>query len=68
MARVFAAMLIGLLPSCAHNEPAVDWEMLDATAATAINDDEFCRSYGAQPGTQSYVDCRLRLSTQRAKR
>jgi hypothetical protein len=68
MARVLAAMLIGLLPSCAHNEPAVDWETLDATAATAINDDEFCRSYGAQPGTQSYVDCRLRLSTQRAKR
>jgi hypothetical protein len=30
------------------------------------NDDEFCWSYGAQPGTPSYVDCRLNLSKQRA--
>ena len=34
--------------------------------AKAANDDEFCRSYGAQPGTPSYVDCRLNLSSQRA--
>ena len=66
MARIFAVMLIGLLPGCARYDAQLEREALDATAAVAINDDEFCRSNGAKPGTPSYVDCRLNLSTQRA--
>jgi hypothetical protein len=58
-------MLISLLSGCAH-ETQLDREALDATVAMATNDDELCRSYGAKPGTPSYVDCRLNLSTQRA--
>jgi hypothetical protein len=65
MARIFAVMLISLLSGCAH-ETQLDREALDATVAMATNDDELCRSYGAKPGTPSYVDCRLNLSTQRA--
>jgi hypothetical protein len=30
-----------------------------------VNDDEFCRSEGAKPGTPSYLDCRRNLSDQR---
>ena len=65
MVRIFTAMVICLLSGCAHEAP-LDREALDATAAMATNDDEFCRSYGAKPGTQSYVDCRQNLSVQRA--
>jgi hypothetical protein len=65
MARVFAVILVGLLPSCAY-EAQKERDALDATVAMAANDDEFCRHQGAQPGTQSYVDCRLNLSSQRA--
>jgi hypothetical protein len=66
MARIFAVMLIGLLLGCAQNESLLERDALDATVAMATNDDEFCRSYGARPGSPSYVDCRLNLSTQRA--
>ena len=68
MARIFAVILIGLLTSCARYGARLEREGLDATAAAAINDDEFCLSNGAKPGTPSYVDCRLNLSTQRAAR
>jgi hypothetical protein len=30
-------------------------------AALAEKDDRECVSYGAQPGTQPYIDCRLKL-------
>jgi hypothetical protein len=66
VARIFAAMVIGLLSGCAHEAP-LDREALDATVTTATNDDELCRSYRAKPGTSSYVDCRLNLSTQRVR-
>jgi hypothetical protein len=66
MAWVFAVMVVGLLPGCAHVEAQKERDALDATVAMATNDDELCRSYGAKPGTPSYVDCRLNLSKQRA--
>jgi hypothetical protein len=65
MAQIFAVMLIGLLVGCAQHEAPLERDALDATVAMATNDDEFCRSYGAKPGTQSYVECRLNLSNQR---
>ena len=67
MARIFAVVLIGLLNGCSQYEGPLEREALDATVAVATNDDEFCRNYGAKPGTQSYVDCRLNLSIQRAR-
>jgi hypothetical protein len=65
MGWVFTVMLLGLLLGCAQFEAQKEREALDATVAKAANDDEFCRSYGAKPGTASYVDCRLNLSNQR---
>jgi inorganic triphosphatase YgiF len=36
-------------------------------AATAANDDAQCQSYGAAPGSQSYIQCRMNLDSQRAQ-
>lgn len=36
------------------------------TEQAALKDDTQCRSYGVAPGTQPYVDCRMRLDQQRA--
>src|SRR5262249_32306635 len=36
-------------------------EQAEAAAQTAKRDDETCRSYGLQPGTPAYGDCRMRL-------
>lgn len=33
-----------------------------ALNACSAGDDEQCRSYGAKPGDQGYVDCMTRLS------
>jgi hypothetical protein len=65
MAWLFAVMLVGLLTGCAQFEAEKEREALDATVATAVNDDEFCKSSGAKPGTPSYLHCRLNLSHQR---
>jgi hypothetical protein len=63
--RLFAVMLVGLLLGCAQFEAQKEREAIDATVATATNDDEFCRTSGANLGTQRYLDCRLNLSHQR---
>jgi hypothetical protein len=65
MAWLFAVMLACLLPGCAQFEAQKEREALDATVATAVNDDEFCQNSGAKPGTSSYLDCRLNVSHQR---
>ena len=52
MAQIFAVMLIGLLAGCAQHEAPLERDALGATVAMATNDDEFCRNYGAKPGTQ----------------
>jgi hypothetical protein len=36
-------------------------------AATAASDDAQCRSYGAEPGSPSYIQCRMNLDNQRAQ-
>ena len=65
MGWALTVMLAGLLLGCAQLEAQKEREALDATVAQAANDDEFCQSSGATPGTASYVDCRLNLSKQR---
>lgn len=32
----------------------------------AEKDDQRCQSYGAKPGTDAYVNCRVQMGTQRA--
>ena len=36
-------------------------------AANAASDDAQCRSYGAEPGSPSYIQCRMNLDNQRAQ-
>ena len=66
MPWVLFVMLVGLLPGCAQFEAQKEREALEAKVTMATNDDELCRAEGAKPGTLSYVDCRLNLSSQRA--
>ncbi len=35
--------------------------------AQAVSDDAQCRSYGAAPGSQSYIQCRMNIDNQRAQ-
>lgn len=35
--------------------------------AMADNDDAQCQSYGAQPGSPAYIQCRMNLDNQRAQ-
>jgi hypothetical protein len=68
--------MIGLendgLGPCAPGTPGYDRQanaQAQAQAnATAIasNDDAQCRSYGAEPGSPSYIQCRMNLDNQRA--
>jgi hypothetical protein len=37
----------------------------EAAAAREAQDDAKCRSYGAKPGTKSYIDCRISLNQNR---
>jgi hypothetical protein len=37
------------------------------TAAVAANDDAQCKSYGAVPGSQDYIQCRMNRDNQRAQ-
>lgn len=38
-----------------------------AAAAMAANDDAKCQSYGLQPGSEGYAQCRMNLDNQRAQ-
>src|SRR5262245_35093089 len=54
--------------NCAQGTPGYQ-QAQDAqaqAAAIAANDDAKCRSYGAEPGSPSYVQCRMNLDNQRA--
>jgi hypothetical protein len=66
------ALAIGLmLGSCAQwqaeQELRQSQQAQAQAAATAANDDAQCQSYGAAPGSQSYIQCRMNLDSQRAQ-
>ena len=74
--RIVALVLLsGLLYGCANHpiDCAVGFHHSDCLPGTAgyddpakfaDADDKQCRSYGLQPGTQPYADCRIKLSGQ----
>jgi hypothetical protein len=51
------------LSGCAEYQARRDQERAQAIAA---NDDAKCRSYGVEPGSQAYFQCRMNLDNQRA--
>lgn len=63
IAPVAAALM---LAGCAEYEARQQAEAQAAYIAQEAQDDAQCRSYGAQPGSPSYVQCRMNISNQRA--
>lgn len=61
-AAVVAAAFI--LSSCAEYEARRQQEQAQAQAA---QDNAQCSSYGAAPGSQAYIQCRMNLDNQRAQ-
>ena len=55
---LFLAATAAALAGCAGSETA--------TQATFRADDAKCKSYGAEPGTDDYVRCRLAIDLQKA--
>jgi hypothetical protein len=52
--------LAGAVAGCAEYEQ-------QQAAAQAASDDAQCRSYGAAPGSQAYIQCRMNIDNQRAQ-
>jgi outer membrane biogenesis lipoprotein LolB len=66
MARfVVAALGVLFLVGCASQEQ-IRARQAAAQAAAEAKEDQTCRSYGAQPGTQAYFQCRMTLNQQKA--
>jgi hypothetical protein len=63
---VFVLLALGLA-SCAEYEAQKQAEANAAAARRAENDDAHCRSYGVQPGSNAYVQCRMNLDNQHAQ-
>ena len=55
---LFLAAVSVALAGCARSESAAE--------AAFRSDDAKCKSYGADPGTDAYVDCRLSIDMQKA--
>jgi hypothetical protein len=58
---------IATLAGCAEYEARRQQEQMAKAQAVTANDDAQCRSYGAAPGSQSYIQCRMNIDNQRAQ-
>ena len=66
--RIIAACTLALmLAGCAEYQQRQQEEAQAQAAAIAANDDAQCRSYGAAPGSQAYIQCRMNFDNQRAQ-
>ena|SRR5581483_1556888 len=66
--RIIAACILALmLTGCAAYEQRQREQAAAEAAAVAANDDAQCRFYGAAPGSQAYIQCRMNLDNQRAQ-
>src|SRR5690349_9076074 len=63
--QVFAAA--ALLTGCAEYEAQQRAQAQAEANAIAANEDATCRSYGVEPGSPGYVQCRMNLQNQRAQ-
>lgn len=61
-----ALLLALLLGGCSQYEEYRAAQAQDAFEAVQQNDDAQCQSYGAQPGTPAYINCRTQLASQRS--
>lgn len=56
MKVIAATVLLTALAGCASHDPD--------PAQIAVNQDAQCQSYGAKPGSDAYVQCRVNLANQ----
>jgi hypothetical protein len=66
LALALAAMAVALA-DCAQYEARQRAEAQAEAAAIAANDDAKCQSYGVQPGSPAYVQCRMNLDNLHAQ-
>lgn len=64
MRAAVAVALCLFLGACA-NQQQLAAQRAAQQAALNAEDDNTCRSYGAQPGSDQYINCRMMLSAQR---
>lgn len=66
--RIAAACILAMmLAGCADYEARQQAQAQAQAQAQQANDDAQCQSYGAAPGSQSYIQCRMNLDNQRAQ-
>ena len=67
MARIVLAVITAVaLAGCANSEAAKRAAAQAAFQAEIKADDAECQSYGAQPGSDAYVQCRLAIDLRKA--
>jgi hypothetical protein len=67
MARIVLAVIAAVgLASCANSESAKRAAAQAAFQAEIKADDAECQSYGAKPGSDAYVQCRLAIDVRKA--
>jgi outer membrane biogenesis lipoprotein LolB len=66
MRIVLVVVALTALAGCADQAQQRQQAQAQA-AAIAANEDTQCRSYGAQPGSPAYIQCRMNFSNQRAQ-
>jgi hypothetical protein len=59
MKAIAATVFLAALAGCANHE--------SDPAQVAIRDDAQCQSYGAKPGSDAYVQCRVALANQQGQ-
>ena len=57
--------LLGVLAGCTDQRPASSQDQASVMRMQMQMDDMKCRSYGAQVGSQAYVQCRVQLDNAR---
>jgi outer membrane biogenesis lipoprotein LolB len=67
MRTVLVVVALTALAGCAEYEAQQRQQAQAQSAAIAANEDAQCRSYGAQPGSPAYIQCRMNFSNQRAQ-
>jgi hypothetical protein len=65
--RILGILALGAaLAGCAQYEEYQAAQNQAAYQAIQQSDDAQCQSYGAQPGTPPYINCRTQLASQRS--
>jgi hypothetical protein len=65
----YAALSLAIvsLAGCAEFEARRQQQQMAQAQAVAANEDAQCRSYGAEPGSPAYIQCRMNFDNQRAQ-